>query len=200
MDALSTWLDEQQTFPSITQLFIDRLTAWRNHQEVAFPAPDVDFLATAYQEQTDIGWYNFLQGRISNHWVTIQSAYYERLESRRTGHTWARNLIQRLWDISWSMWNNRNHILYNVHTDSDTRLSHKLDKRVRQEFSIDIDGLAPIHHYMVRRTRLARLLLWDNPEKAAWLATIKIARIAWKRKIRQSRQQRRMMREAMQPP
>jgi hypothetical protein len=55
MDALSTWLDEQHTFPSITQLFIDRLTAWRNHQEVAFPAPDVDFLATAYQEQTDIG-------------------------------------------------------------------------------------------------------------------------------------------------
>jgi hypothetical protein len=42
---------------------------------------------------------------------------------------------------------------------------------------------------MVRCTSLALLLLWDNTEKAAWLATIKIARIAWKHKIRQSRQQ-----------
>jgi hypothetical protein len=43
---------------------------------------------------------------------------------------------------------------------------------------------------MVRHTSLALLLLWDNAEKAAWLATIKIACIAWKRKIQQSRQQR----------
>jgi DNA-binding transcriptional regulator YbjK len=98
------------------------------------------------------------------------------------------------------MWNNRNHILHNVHTDSDNRLSRRLDNRVRKEFHIDIDGLAPIHHYMVRRTRLARLLLWDNSEKSAWLATIKIARMAWKRKIKQSRQQRQMLRESMQPP
>jgi hypothetical protein len=200
MESLSTWLDEQQTFPSITQLFIERLTAWRNHQEINFPEPNVDFLATAYQEQNDIGWYNFLQGRISNYWVKIQSAYYEKLASRRTGHTWASNLIRRLWDISWNMWNNRNDILHNIHTEADTRLSHKLDKRVRKEFSLDIDGLAPLHHYMLRRTRLALILLWDNNEKVAWLNTIKIARMAWKRKIRQSRQQRQMMRESMQPP
>lgn len=200
MDSLSDWLSEQQTFPSITQIFTERLTAWRNHQEVNYPEPTLDFLATAYREQTDIGWYNFLQGRISNYWVKIQSAYYEKLESRRTGHTWASNLIRKLWEISWQMWNNQNDILYNVHTDADTRLSHKLDKRIRKEFSLNIDGLAPLHHYMLRRTRLALLLLWDNNEKVAWLNTIKIARMAWKRKIRQSRQQRQMMREAMQPP
>jgi hypothetical protein len=97
--------------------------AWRNCQEVTFPKPELNFLATAYREQTDIGWYNLLQGRISNHWVKIQSAYYKQLKSRHyTGHTWARNLIHHLWEISWNMWKNRDNILHNVHTESNNHL------------------------------------------------------------------------------
>jgi hypothetical protein len=184
MDSLSTWLFKQQTFPIITQLFIARITLWRNHQEVTFPEPDLDFIVTAYREQTNIGWYNFLQGHISNYWVKIQLADYKKLESRRTLHTWAQNLIHHLWDISWNMWKNCDDILHNVHTKSDNRLSQKLDQHLRKEFSIDIRSLAPIHHYMlVRRTSLALLLLWKNAKKAAWLATIKITHIIWKRKI-----------------
>jgi hypothetical protein len=200
MDSLSTWLSSQQTFPSMSQLFITRLTAWRENKETHFPLPGVSFLSQAYHEQSDIGWFNFLQGRISNYWVYIQSAYYEHLDSRRTGHTWAKNLIQHLWTISWNMWQNRNYILHNVHTAADTGLASKLNHRIRKEFDLDVDGLAPIHHYMIRRMRLTRILLWDNPEKIAWLATIKTARIAWKRKIKQSRLQRQMLRESMQPP
>jgi hypothetical protein len=99
------------------------------------------------------------------------------------------NLIQRLWDASFSMWQNRNHILYNVHTEAESHLSTKLDHHIRQEFELDTDGLAPIHHYMLRRTGLTRPLLLDNPEKTAWLATIKTAWIAWRRQIKQSRLQ-----------
>jgi hypothetical protein len=74
MESLSTRLSAQQTFlPSMTQLFIHRLTAWRNQQEVLSPKPIAAFLATAYREQSDIGRFNFLQGCLSNHWVAIQS-------------------------------------------------------------------------------------------------------------------------------
>jgi hypothetical protein len=45
MDSLSTWLSAKQTFPSMTQLFIDHLNAWQNHQELLFPEPTVPFLA-----------------------------------------------------------------------------------------------------------------------------------------------------------
>jgi hypothetical protein len=200
MNTFSTWLAAQNTFPSLTQLFVDRLTAWRNNRKIHFPEPQAAYLATAYHEQSDIGWYNFLQGRISNHWVAIQSAYYKHLGSLQTGHTWARKLIHQLWDISWNMWQNRNHILHNVHTESDTRLSNKLDTYIRKEFDIDIDGLAPTHHYMVRRTRLHRLLLWGNQEKSAWLNTIKLARMAWKRHIKLSRRQRQILKDSVQPP
>jgi hypothetical protein len=122
------------------------------------------------------------------------------LQSLQTGHTWAPNLIQHLWTISWNMWQNHNHILYNIHTNSDTRLSSKLNNRIHKEFDLNIDGLAPIHHYMLCRIQLSRLLQWDNPEKTAWLATIKAARIAWKQRIKQSKLQQKMLPISMQPP
>jgi hypothetical protein len=87
------------------------------------------------------------------------------------------------------MWKNCNHVLYHVHTEVDTHLTTKLGHHIRKEFDPDIDGLAPIHHYMLCQTRLTPLLLWDDPEKTAWLATIKTAQITWKRRIKQSRLQ-----------
>jgi hypothetical protein len=60
MDSLSNRLSEQQKFPSKTQLFINQLTVWCNWQEVNFPEPGISFLATTYQEQSGIGWLNFL--------------------------------------------------------------------------------------------------------------------------------------------
>jgi hypothetical protein len=70
----------------------------------------------------------------------------------------------------------------------------KLNHQICKEFDLDIDGLASIHHYMLRQTRLTPLLLWDNPEKTAWLATIKTARIAWKHRIKQFRLQQKRLR------
>jgi hypothetical protein len=75
-----------------------------------------------------------------------------------------------------------------------------LTTEIFKEFDLDINSLTHIHHYMLPKTRLTRLLLWDNPEKIAWLATIKTARITWKRQIKQSRLQQKMLRESMQLP
>jgi hypothetical protein len=40
MDSLTTWwLAAQQTFPSMTAMFIDQITAWHDQQEINFPTP-----------------------------------------------------------------------------------------------------------------------------------------------------------------
>jgi hypothetical protein len=98
------------------------------------------------------------------------------------------------------MWQNQNHTLHHIHTEADTHLVTKLDHRIHKEFDLDIDGLAPIHPYMLWQTRLCRLLSLDNPEKSAWLVTIKTTGITWKRRIKQSPLQQKMLRESMQPP
>jgi hypothetical protein len=96
------------------------------------------------------------------------------------------------------MWQDRNYTLHHVHNEADTRLTSKLDQHIRREFTLDIDKLAPIHHYMLRCTRINHLLLWDNAEKQAWLATIQTAQIAWCRRRKRARLQRRALRDATQ--
>jgi hypothetical protein len=193
-EKLSTWLNQQETHPGVAHLLLERLNAWRYHHETRFPIPLIPALKEAYLDQQEIGWFNFLQGRISNHWVSIQSEYYRLLDSRRTGATWARRLISHLWDLSWKMWLHRNHILHEVPNAETEKLQRKLDRRIANEFHKNLDGLSTPHHYLLRRNPLRKVLKWPNHEKTAWLDTVTIARKAWRRRRNQARRQRSMLR------
>ncbi len=89
MATLEACFNQQETHPGVAHLLLARINAWRYHQETRFPTPLIPTLKTAYLDQQEIGWFNFLQGRISTSWVTIQSDYYKLIDSRRSGATWA---------------------------------------------------------------------------------------------------------------
>jgi hypothetical protein len=114
LEKLAAWFSHDETHPGITQLLLARLNTWSCHQETQFPIPRIPALHMAYLDQQEIGWFNFLQGHISNHWAKIQSEYYRLLESHQTGNTWARQLISHLWDITWKMWLHCNYILHEM--------------------------------------------------------------------------------------
>jgi hypothetical protein len=42
----------------------------------------------------------------------VQQRYYEWIGSRRSGLRWLTAQIQKLWDIAWDMWDNRNRVLH----------------------------------------------------------------------------------------
>jgi hypothetical protein len=198
--ALSAWFDKQETHPGVTHLLLARLNAWRNHYETSFPIPLIPVLRTAYLDQQEIGWFNFLQGRISTYWVTIQADYYSLLGSQRSATTWARRLISKLWDLSLQMWLHRNHILHEMPNAETEKYTRKLDRRIQAEFRKNLDGLSPPHHYLLRRTPLLHVLKWSNHEKAAWLDTVNIARKAWRRRRSQARRQRKTLRNLLRTP
>jgi hypothetical protein len=45
-------------------------------------------------------------------WTEVQEAYYRSLGSRRTGLRWTVAIINKLWDIAWDLWEQRNSILH----------------------------------------------------------------------------------------
>jgi hypothetical protein len=194
MAALAVWLDQQETHPGIAHLILARLNAWRHHLETRFPIPLIPALKTAYLDQDEIGWFNLLQGRISTYWVTLQTDYYQLIESRRSGTTWARRFISQLWDLSWKMWLHRNHVLHEMPNAETEKEQRQLDRRITNEFVKNLDGLSPPHHFLLRRNPLSKILKWPNHEKTAWLDTVTIARKAWHRRRNQARRQRRMFR------
>jgi hypothetical protein len=195
MATLEAWFNQQETHPGVAHLLLARLNAWRYHQETRFPTPLIPTLKTAYLDQQEIGWFNFLQGRISTSWVTIQSDYYKLIDSRRSGATWARRLISHLWELSRKMWLHRNYILHEMPNAETEKLQRKLDRRITSQFQQNVDGLSTPHHYLLRRNTLSRVLKWPNHEKTAWLDTVTIARKAWCRRRTQARRQRQMVRD-----
>jgi hypothetical protein len=156
--ALSAWLEQHETHPGVTHLLLARLNAWRNHHETGFPIPLIPALQTAYLDQQEIGWFNFLQGRISTYWVTIQSDYYLLLDSQRSSTTWARKLISKSWDITWHMWLHRNHILHEMPNAETEKHTRKLNRKIMTEFRTNVDGLSPPHHYLLHRNPLLKVL------------------------------------------
>jgi hypothetical protein len=192
---LATWFSNQDTHPGISQIMLTRLQAWRQHQETQFPIPTLPALQITYLDQQEIGWFNFLQGRISTRWVIMQSDYYQLINSKRTATTWARRLICHLWELSRNMWLHRNHILHESPNAETEKLSRRMDRRILTKFWKNLDGLSPPHHYLLRRNPLNRVLKWQNHEKLAWLDTVStIARRASRRQRSQARRQRQMIR------
>jgi hypothetical protein len=181
------------THPGISQIMLTRLQVWRQHQETQLPVPTLPALQIAYLNQQEIGWFNFLQGRISTRWVIMQSDYYQLINSKRTATTWARRIICHLWELSRNMWLHRNQILHESPNAETEKLSRRMDRRILSEFRKNLDGLSPPHHYLLRRNPLNRVLKWQNHEKLAWLDTVTIARRAWHRRRSQARRQRQII-------
>jgi len=86
------------------------------------------FTNAATLEQFDIGWFNFLLGRIAKHWALApQDAHYKSLGKRHTGQSWAKGLILvELWTINWNFWEHRN---TRKHTE-DTPVHYAKNQRV----------------------------------------------------------------------
>eukprot|EP00957_Ditylum_brightwellii_P131532 10032229-Ditylum_brightwellii.AAC.1 len=66
----------------------------------------------------DLGWDNFMKGRISHHWCQAQAEYCRSFPRPKQfdSCTWSIKLIKAIWTIFVDVWNARN---AHLHTDMD---------------------------------------------------------------------------------
>jgi hypothetical protein len=103
------------TAPELQQVMLKRIRHWRLHQHhvpMTEPVPDAFGLREAVSAQDAIGWYNHLLGRLSKQWSDVQARYLESIQSRSSGRRWTIAILEKLWDISWDMWEQRNKIAH----------------------------------------------------------------------------------------
>ena len=83
----------------------------------------------AVQNQNDIGWYNFIKGRVSKHWKQAQEIYYRfhKKDVKYNGQTWGVKLIEALWSYSEGIWLDRNECKYG----EGTQMLNKERQRLR---------------------------------------------------------------------
>jgi hypothetical protein len=88
----------------------------------------------AVEEQSAIGWNNFIKGRVSKKWSEAQDIFYKSVHptSPLTGEQWSSKLITEVWKIFFSVWKARN---THLHCPPGNEPSAHLNKRIQHAYS-----------------------------------------------------------------
>jgi hypothetical protein len=115
-------------------------------------------------------------GRISLQWKEVQQRYYEWLGRRNTGKKWATALIQKVWEVSWDMWDHRNEVRLNTLTPAKKRRILALNALVRDEYTRGTEGMRVKDRHWLAKPQ-ALILQYEYNRKEQWAESIQLARI-----------------------
>ena len=80
--------------------------------------------------------------------------------------------------VSWDMWENRNHVLHHSLHPAAIRERDALHVAVRAQFSLGLDTLLPDDHFLLTRQTLAHVLLHLSlVSTRQWLELLDLARL-----------------------
>jgi hypothetical protein len=93
-------------------------------------------LQDCIRQQTQIGWAQIFQGRITKAMATFMDNHFRDLnvDTRRyNGKRWGRLLLQNIWNTVLQLWSTRNEIIHRtVETHQKSRTQDRLELRVRR--------------------------------------------------------------------
>ena len=168
------WLADTDTHPDIITCIINtiedgdpttRFTDWAE--------PTV---LEAAIDQDEIGWSNFLEGRLSNQWRVIQQQYFISIRSRRTVQRWMADLITNILQLTHKAWTTRNDIVHEKTKGISAAQAEANAAQIELEFSIGSEQiLAKDKHLFTDRTQDHLLCLNSNAHQN-WIDEVAEAR------------------------
>ena len=175
---LEVWLNSDDTVPQIVSFLLSVLHLGFQHPR----RPRMDFAqqfdASFYPAalaQLEIGWSGLLCGFSSCQMVHFQHEYFESLSSRRTGCSWVRHIVSKLWHIVHSLWTHRYSCL---HDSQAINIFHGLSilrSSVQLELRTGVGSLPPSYpSYFTLSHNL--LLKKPTPFLKGWFLVIRSAR------------------------
>jgi hypothetical protein len=173
---LQSWMESTHTMPELQTAVITRLRQWKGETNEDPLLPEHCGLRSAVLHQDELGWYNFLMGRISLQWQEVQQHYYEWLGRRNTGRKWTTALIKKVWEVSWDMWDHRNEVRVNTLTPAKRRRLVALNLLVTDEYQRGTEGMRPKDHHWLSKPP-ATILQYDFHRKEQWAESIQLARL-----------------------
>jgi len=138
----------------------------------------LDMLFYASQVR-DIGWYQFILGRISSLWSLVTLAYAPH-SSLVTTDQWSTDLIGLLWTFIFSMWTHRNTLVHGAEVAKTAeRMLFTLHQEVHQHylnFQQDPSYVLPQHHDLFSCRSLDQRLTYSYDHLKCWLQSVDEAR------------------------
>jgi hypothetical protein len=171
---LGLWLIEVNTHPSTRSCILASLMA-RSTTTLFVTHSDPSCQISA-AEQDEIGWQNFVEGKISRSWGILQLQHYQDQHSKRTVDKWTSGLVTQLLELTHGMWIHRNRVLHAVDEQGlPLQQAAELEAAIHEEFRQGIAGLARKDHHFIRRGR-DDVMSMTVVDKRGWLRGIQLAR------------------------
>jgi len=145
------------------------LEQWVN--EDTTPCNSEDHFIT---EQYQIGWDRMMDGWLTRGWRDYQEKLWKHAKSRKSSLRWTSALIQKLWDVSWDMWDHRNKELF-AGTDIQQQITHSLvNDRIKELYAGGVQQL-PWDALKFLQQPLETVLQYPLASKQIWLDAVKTA-------------------------
>jgi hypothetical protein len=98
--------------PKLGRTIMRQLHNWRRRRRITAQITNKYGEKEASNHQDQIGWTNFMLGRMAPELAAAQQSYLDWLGKRKTGKRWLIALTVKLLNISWDMSDHRNRILH----------------------------------------------------------------------------------------
>jgi len=138
-----SWLESKRTDPTLVSLFQQYLLGRGTVRMQSLVGRDSRFhQAARFHDQ--LGWDNFVEGRLCILWVHHRESDIERWDLRSTAESWAKGLIHRLLELTHRQWIYRNTAVHFVTEGGLTAGQHdRLMSRVEDFAAVDPADLLP---------------------------------------------------------
>ena len=149
----------------------------------SFAFPWID---RAVSQQSQIGWFAFLNGFISKEWREAQARYYHHLDVAqprpfaRSTRRWTAAIISKARDVAWDMWRHRNGVKHGGHSHLDKQLHAQFDERIFEQYSRGAADMEEESRGLLD-TPINDTKEWDLDTKRLWLESVKLSRESFRR-------------------
>jgi len=125
-------------------------------------------------QQSLLGWEGVLDGWLGIQWHLQQAAFWNQWKRKKSSKRWTTELIKKLWNIAWDMWDHRNGILHNADRPRDDILDSAINDQVRQFFNHGVQAV-PRDAFMFFQRPVEEILSSSRRYKEQWVASVRAA-------------------------
>ena len=186
IERLNLWMKKSNTLPLLREFLCRQLLRWKRGEDLHVDCSCPPLFLQAIQDQAQIGWHAFLEGRVSKHWAVVQQAHYTSIGKKNTGQRWLSLLIRKLLDVAWDQWEHR---CGQAHQQAETAHDQSIRQAVEEALRGGPGQLTGRDRQYFQFPERVRAL--PTSKKAGWLANVDAAfrRLEFRNERRRNSQQ-----------
>jgi len=168
MKAIDLWLRDEGTDPQLREHLMNYLKSWPLAPATLPTSPPF------MEDQDNIGHHYMMDRWLSQEWRAHQEQTWAQIRSRKSSKQWTSELIKKLWNVAWDMWEQWNKVLHNSDTNRELILETTVNDQIRQIYAIGLGQLAH-RDFGLMKNSVDQQLQLPLQAKRLWVESITVA-------------------------